>query len=82
MAEAEKQSMLSTIDNPYDPFTQWDQWLQFDTAEEYYTPALLARIALSSDELSETDQDEAIDTAIDEIIAEDALNLYIRVFEK
>lgn len=63
-----QQHMLTTVDNPYDPFTQYDEWSAFDEEHGYYTPSLLARIAISSDELSEADQDLAIETAIDEII--------------
>ena len=71
--------MLTTIDNPYDPFTQWDEWFQFDSAHGYYTPALLARVTVTSDELSEADQDEALESAIDEIIKENTLGIYKKV---
>jgi hypothetical protein len=71
--------MLTTNDNPFNPVTQYDEWELFDEAHGYYTPALLARITISSDELSETDQDEAMEDAIDQIIKEDILNLYKKV---
>lgn len=60
--------MLTTVDNPYDPFTEYDQWSQFDEEHGYYTPQLLGRIVITSDELSEIDQDLAIESAIDEIV--------------
>jgi hypothetical protein len=41
------QSMLTTEDNPFDPFTQFDEWYAFDVEKEYYTCAYLARIAKS-----------------------------------
>jgi hypothetical protein len=63
-----EQHMLTTIDNPYDPFTQYNEWSAFDEEHGYYTPQLLARIAISSEELSEKDQDLAIESAIDEIV--------------
>jgi hypothetical protein len=47
-----QQSMLTTIDNPFNPFTQFDEWNAFDTQQGYYTCAYLARIAKVSDELS------------------------------
>lgn len=71
--------MLTTVDNPYDPFTRYDEWSQYDEAHGYYTSALLARITKSSDELSEADQDLAIEDAIDEIIQENTLGLYRKV---
>lgn len=64
--------MLTTIDNPYDPFTEWDEWLGYDEGRGYYSSSLLARVALYPDELGELDQQQAIEYAIDEIIKEDA----------
>lgn len=63
-----EEHMLTTVDNPYNPFTQWDEWYAFDRQAGYNTPSLLARIVKSSDELSEADQSLAIEQAIDEIV--------------
>ncbi|QED11735.1 hypothetical protein PP914_gp247 [Arthrobacter phage Qui] len=73
--------MLSTVDNPYNPFTHWDEWWAFDTdpARGYHTSGLLARIARNSDEMSESDQEWANESAIDEILHEDFRGMYIRV---
>lgn len=71
--------MLSTTDNPYDPFTQWDEWLQWDTRAGYHTPGLLARVALTSNELSEADQYVVIQNAIDEIVKENVLGVLCKV---
>lgn len=71
--------MLSTIDNPYDPFTQFDEWSAFDISKGYNSCSFLARIAKSSDELSETDQAFEIEKAIDEIIHYNVLGIYIKV---
>ena len=65
-------TMLTTIDNPYNPFNQFDEWRVFDESNGYYSSSLLARLAYHSDELSDADQELAIETAIDEIIKEDA----------
>lgn len=74
--------MLSTIDNPFDPFTQFDEWLAFDTNSGYQTAGMLARIAFVSDELSEADQMLAVQSAIDEIVRENVLGIYIKVSRK
>lgn len=74
--------MLTTIDNPFDPFTQFDAWHQFDTASGYHTAAFLARIVITSDELSEADQSLAIEQAIDEIVKENVLGIYRKVSQK
>jgi hypothetical protein len=71
--------MLTTVDNPYDPFTQFDEWFTFDRDHGYDTPSYLARIVRSSDELSEADQELAIDNAIDEILEFNVLGVYIKV---
>ena len=71
--------MLTTFDNPYDPFTQFDRWYQFDIDKGYNTCAYLDRIALVSDEFSEEEHNQAISRAVDEIIRYDFLNMYKKV---
>lgn len=73
--------MLSTIDNPYDPFENFDEWYMYDEDHGYHTCGLLGRIAKTSDELSDADNDLAINTAIEEIITHDPLNHYIRIIK-
>lgn len=64
---------LSTSDNPYNPITQYEEWESFDTAQGYYTAEYLGRIVLVSSELSIDDQTFAIESAIDEIVAENLI---------
>lgn len=71
--------MLTTVDNPYDPFTQYKEWSEFDESAGHYTPQLLARIAITSSELSETDQDLAIEAAIDEIVKYNVSGVHMKV---
>ena len=74
-----KAVMLTTIDNPYDPFTQFDEWYAFDEQKGYHTCSLLARIANTSEELSETEIAYAQEQAIDEIIELNILGLYKKI---
>ena len=74
--------MITTIDNPFDPFTQFDSWFQFDIEKGYYSCSKLARIAKLSDDMSEKETDEEIERAIDEIIQYDFLNIYKKVKRK
>lgn len=74
--------MLTTLDNPFNPFTHWDEWYSFDASKDYYTTNYLARIARTSLELSEADQRLAINQAIDAILRLDVLGIYIKVTEK
>ena len=73
------QSMLTTTDNPFNPFTHFDEWFAFDTQKGYHTCAYLARIAKTSDELSQEDEDLAIEAAIDEIVELNVLGIYKKV---
>lgn len=71
--------MLSTIDNPWNPFTHYDEWLAEDTRLGYHTPSLLARVVVSSNELSDYDQELDIVRAIDEIISENVSGMHRKV---
>lgn len=71
--------MLTTVDNPFDPFTQWDDWVNYDERSGYYTNSYLARVARTSHDLSDKDQELAVEQAIDEIIQENVNGLYRRV---
>jgi len=71
--------MLTTVDNPYNPFTQFDEWYRFDTSAGYNTSALLARIVRTSDELSDADDSAAIEAAIDEIVKENVSGMHRKV---
>lgn len=73
------ESMVTTEDNPYDPFTEFDAWYTFDTTAGYHTSAYLARVVVTSNELSEVDQYLAIEQAIDEIIEINLLGIYKKV---
>jgi len=74
--------LLSTSDNPFNPFTHWQDWFAFDVQLGYNTCAYLARIVNTSSELSELDQALAIDIAIDEILRFNITGNYIAISEK
>lgn len=71
--------MLTTVDNPFDPFTEFDEWLEYDMMMGYNTSAFLARVSRTSDELSEPDQALAIQHAIDEIVQENVSGMWRKV---
>ena len=74
--------MLTTFDNPFDPFEQFTSWFLFDVEKGYNTCGRLARIAKLSDGLSEKEVEKEVSRAIDEIITYDIFNIYKRVWEK
>lgn len=68
MVSSKAQVWITTIDNPYDPFTQWDQWYRFDENSGYATCEHLARIAQTSNELSDAEYEDCIDFAIQTLL--------------
>lgn len=73
------ESMLTTIDNPYNPFIQFDEWLAFDENAGYHTLGYLGRIANTSPELSDEDNSQAIEDAINEILEYNLIGVYQKV---
>lgn len=72
---------LSTKDNPYNPFTQWDQWLNYDMLKGPNCCAYLARIAKTSSSMTDYEVEKEINRAIDEIISLDFTHQFIKVVE-
>ena len=71
--------MLTTIDNPYNPFEQFDLWLLFDKEKGYNTCEYLARIVNLTNDMSEKEIEVATDRAIDDIIVNDPFGIYKKV---
>lgn len=59
---------LTTVDNPYNPFTQFEDWFAYDTQMGYNTCSYLARLARTSSSLSTEDYWKSIEDAIDRIV--------------
>ena len=74
-----KQYLLTTVDNPYHPIDQYDQWRQFDMERGYSTEQRLAKIAKTSYYLTDQENQRNINAAIDDFIRLDELGLYRRV---
>lgn len=72
--------MITTFDNPYNPFEQFDSWILFDMEKGYNTCAYLDRIAKTSNQLTDEENTKEIERAIDEIIKYDCLNRYKKVY--
>ena len=71
--------MLTTFDNPFNPFDEFTSWFLFDVEKGYNTCAKLARIAKLSDENTDQENDAETERAMDEIIKYDFLNIYKKV---
>lgn len=77
-----RQCLLTTEDNPYDPFTQFEQWDAFDRQKGYFTCAYLGRIARTSPDLSDVDYNLAVEDAIDDILKFNLNGNYKKVFNE
>ena len=71
--------MLSTIDNPFNPFEDYSSWLMFDKEKGYDSAERLMRIPKLTDCMAQKEENEEIERAIDEIIKYDILNVYVKV---
>lgn len=75
-------TFVTTMDNPWDFFTQFDEWYEFDTENGYNTCAYVARIANTSHDMSPKEEEEAINKAVDEILRLNITGNYRKVTEK
>ena len=71
--------MLTTVDNPFDPFEQFIQWQMFDIEHGYNTCSYLARIVKLTDDMTQKEENEEVERAIDEIIFNNPLPIYKKV---
>lgn len=71
--------MLTTIDNPFNPFTHFKEWFMFDVEKGYNTCAYLGRIAHLTSDMSQKEENEEVERAIDEIITLNPLHIYKKV---
>ena len=70
---------ITTFDNPYDPFDQFTVWFLFDVEKGYNTCSYLGRIANLYEDMTQKEEDEEVERAIDQIIENDFLNIYKKV---
>jgi len=68
--------LLTTEDNPYNPFTQWSKWYYEDQRLGHDTPGLLARFSSADNEIV---SDEANDKAMSDIVRYNFSGKHIKV---
>lgn len=56
--------LLTTIDNPYNPFTEWIPWYMEDQRLGYDTCGLIARIGFDSDSIDSEPEKDAMQSII------------------
>lgn len=77
-------AMLTTVDNPFDPRDQFDEWYAYDClrAREHNVPdscSLLGRLAITSPKFSDEYNNQIIEDAIDDIVKGDPEQSYKKI---
>ena len=70
---------VTTIDNPFNPFEDFNSWFMFDIEKGYYTSSRLARLTNLKDNMTQKEENEEVERAVDELIRIDPLDMYIKV---
>lgn len=77
-----RQVSITTIDNPFDPLDDFTSWFMFDIEQGYYTCSKLARLTKTTESMTEKEEIEEIERAIDRLIEIDPLDLYKKVIKE
>ena len=72
---------ITTFDNPFSPFSDFENWFLFDIENHYYTCNKLARLSKVDDSMTDKEETEAVERAIDRLIEIDPLDIYKKVYE-
>lgn len=67
IVDTNRRVALTTEDNPFDPFDEFDDWYAFDFQNGYHSLEYVARIAKTSNDLPDEDNLAEMERAIDEI---------------
>ena len=74
-----KATWITTTDNPYDYFEDFDDWYQFDISHGYGTCEYISRLASTSDELTPALNAAEIERVCDEIMKFNLLGIYKKI---
>ena len=67
MMNNSKEVFITTYDNPYDYFKQFDEWLNYDRQKGYFTLEYVGRLAKLAPDLSDEEEKNEIENVIDSI---------------
>ncbi|QEQ93948.1 hypothetical protein SEA_KARDASHIAN_83 [Streptomyces phage Kardashian] len=71
--------MVTVKENPYNYYTEFEDWYRWDTINGYHTLSYLAKVTRTSDALSPQLDEDAISDAVDEILSENVGGIYTKV---
>ncbi len=72
---------ITTFDNPFNPFVDFDNWFLFDIEKGYYTLNKLARISKVEDSMTSKEEADEVERAIERLIEIDPLDIYTKVYK-
>lgn len=71
--------MLTTIDNPFNPYVDFVNWHNFDREKGYKTLETVARVAKVSDEMPDDMYEKEVERAVDFLCRVNPLGIYKKV---
>lgn len=77
--EGERRVNITTIDNPYDPFDDFEHWLLFDKEKGYNTSDKLGRLTNLKNDMSSVEENIEVEKGIDKLIEIDPLSIYEKI---
>lgn len=78
--DPKKPAMLSTIDNPFNPFTDYDEWYAYDVQHNHDCCGIVAHLAKTSDAYLDEENSYEIQKAIDWFVKNNLEGIYCKVF--
>ena len=75
-----KECMITTFDNPYNPFDEFNLWLMFDKEKGYNSCERMMRLANITEDMTQIEIDAECDRAMDRLIELDFTNTFTRFF--
>lgn len=72
---------LTTKDNPFSPFKDFDDWLLYDIQHNYGTLNYFARVCRTTNDMTDEEITIENERAVDQIIKNDIFDMYKKVVE-
>lgn len=68
--------MITTTDNPFNPINDYTNWYVWDCQQGYYTQDCLIQVAALNPDMSDAEEEAAIQQAIFTMLEDDVLGIY------
>ena len=77
-----KDCMVTTMDNPENPFTHFSRWLEYDITHGYNTLGLWGYFTEASSLMDDDEYDYEAELGIDKLLENSFYGLHYRLFEE